>query len=335
MIVMLKIDDIACWKTVSSGPFDTRDEVYLTLRGASRQGAIEYPRISPPPPEDYYGLHKGEHAYFIHLWDGSVGIGETAFLTVAILEQYNAQLRGITSLAIGAVTGLAALLVAPELGEVALAKLQEGAKSFVNSLVTEEYHVIGAFCVRITNRNNNLQYKWDAVGATTIAGVPDTNAAEDFSATGLGSKYTWQARVTNLQGNWRYCAKCKGLHFWGNGAGPCPAGGKHVIQGSGNYNLVHDQSAPGQGNWRYCANCKGLHFWGNGPGICPAGGNHVIQGSGNYIVVNLDPSAPGQSDWRYCKKCKGLHFWGNGAGACPAGGNHVIEGSGNYTLYDV
>ena len=86
------------------------------------------------------------------------------------------------------------------------------------------------------------------------------------------------------QRNWRWCSKCQGLWFGGNPAGPCPAGGKHVKTGSGNYTLATNPGA-GQANWRWCGKCQGLQFGGNPAGPCPAGGTHVKVGSANYRLV--------------------------------------------------
>ena len=140
----------------------------------------------------------------------------------------------------------------------------------------------------------------------------------------------------NRQSNWRWCSKCQGLHFGGNPAGPCPAGGKHVKAGSGNYSLANNSpAAPGQADWRWCSKCQGLHFGGNPPRPCPAGGKHIKTGSGNYTLAHNSPTAPGQANWRWCSKCQGLHFGGNPPGPCPAGGTHIKAGSGNYTLLQV
>jgi len=142
--------------------------------------------------------------------------------------------------------------------------------------------------------------------------------------------------AVNRQPNWRWCNKCQGLQFGGNPAGPCPAGGKHVKAGSGNYSLAHNSPlAPGQADWRWCSKCQGLHFGGNPPGSCPAGGKHIKTGSGNYTLAHNSPAAPGQANWRWCSKCQGLHFGGNPPGPCPAGGTHIKAGSGNYTLLQV
>lgn len=89
---------------------------------------------------------------------------------------------------------------------------------------------------------------------------------------------------------WRWCGKCEGLFFGANVASShCPAGGGHILKGSGNYVLTqNDDSAPGQDNWRWCNKCQGLWFAGHGPARpapCPAGGGHVKIGSGNYKLV--------------------------------------------------
>jgi len=133
------------------------------------------------------------------------------------------------------------------------------------------------------------------------------------------------------QRNWRWCSKCSGLWFGGNGVGKCPAGGGHTKVASGNYSLVHQAtSAPGQSNWRWCSKCQGLWFGGNPAGKCPGGGNHTKVGSGNYTLAHQ--SGAGQANWRWCSKCQGLAFGGNAARPCPAGGVHTNVGSGDYRL---
>ncbi len=136
------------------------------------------------------------------------------------------------------------------------------------------------------------------------------------------------------QRNWRWCSKCQGLHFGGNPAGKCPAGGNHIKTGSANYSLLMNATtAPGQPNWRWCNKCQGLWFGGNPAGKCPAGGNHTKTGSASYTL----PQTPGagQTNWRWCSKCQGLSFGGNPAGPCPGGGTHIKTGSADYRLVQV
>jgi hypothetical protein len=50
-----------------------------------------------------------------------------------------------------------------------------------------------------------------------------------------------KAQVAAAQDNWRWCNKCKGLWFAGSPPTkkkPCPAGGEHSQEGSGNYRLL-------------------------------------------------------------------------------------------------
>lgn len=50
-----------------------------------------------------------------------------------------------------------------------------------------------------------------------------------------------KAQVTAAQDNWRWCNKCQGLWFAGSPPTkkkPCPAGGEHSQEGSGNYRLL-------------------------------------------------------------------------------------------------
>jgi hypothetical protein len=102
------------------------------------------------------------------------------------------------------------------------------------------------------------------------------------------------------QYNWRWCRKCQGLAFAGNGGGGvCPAGGKHVHIGSWNYNLQQDSpSAVGQCNWRWCQKCQGLAFAGSPadpayPKTCPAGGKHDHTISSNYCLFHDSSSTAG------------------------------------------
>jgi hypothetical protein len=130
------------------------------------------------------------------------------------------------------------------------------------------------------------------------------------------------------QQDWRWCRKCLGMAFAGNGAGSCPAGGTHDHSASGDYGFFHNTpSAPGQRNWRWCRKCAGMTL-GGASAPCPAGGSHDLTASGEYTVLRN-----GQAGWRWCRKCQGLAFGGNPApGACPAGGSHDQVGSGDYWL---
>jgi hypothetical protein len=136
------------------------------------------------------------------------------------------------------------------------------------------------------------------------------------------------------QTEWRWCHKCTGLVFRGNGvAGPCPAGGDHDDTGSGNYVLKSGNAdASSQDNWRWCRKCQSLTYAGNRDlGSCAGGGQHDHTGSGNYVVVT-HPDFTGQVQWRFCSKCQGLVFIGSGDyGPCPGGGVHA-PGAGDYAL---
>jgi hypothetical protein len=75
-------------------------------------------------------------------------------------------------------------------------------------------------------------------GHCPAGGVPSSNLPHD--ATGSGD---YAVYLTDDPGwgqlKWRWCHKCQGLHFIGNGTvGPCPAdGGSHSVLDSGNYAL--------------------------------------------------------------------------------------------------
>ena len=42
----------------------------------------------------------------------------------------------------------------------------------------------------------------------------------------------------NAQDRWRWCQRCHGAYFIGNGDGRCPAGGQHDNTGSYHYIVV-------------------------------------------------------------------------------------------------
>ncbi len=144
--------------------------------------------------------------------------------------------------------------------------------------------------------------------------------------------------MSDIQGDWRACPKCQGIHFAGfpNFKGVCPAGGQHEQTNSFNYLMGFNSQASGnlQTGWSSCPKCQGLHFSGfpDFKGVCPAGGQHTETGSFAYSLFHdFPPSAHVQSDFRSCKKCQGL-FFGPFKGRCPAGGEHDPTGSFNYGM---
>jgi M6 family metalloprotease-like protein len=141
------------------------------------------------------------------------------------------------------------------------------------------------------------------------------------------------------QENWRFCEKCKGIHFitdWHHAVlGPCPAGGQHdnPTKGPG-YEIANNiASAPGEHGWLWCQKCQGL-FHGPSPGHCPAGGAHDGSLSGDYSLITNDVNSPGQHGWALCNKCEGLFFGTNkNSSSCPAdSGRHDDAGSADYAV---
>jgi len=106
----------------------------------------------------------------------------------------------------------------------------------------------------------------------------------------LFADYTPPSNYSAFQFGWRYCRKCLGLHYVGDGnpAGPCPVGGKQAASSSGDYMLYVGRTAVPdyQGGWHFCSKCRGLWFAGNrGKGECPAGRGHKkAAGSKGYSL---------------------------------------------------
>jgi hypothetical protein len=93
------------------------------------------------------------------------------------------------------------------------------------------------------------------------------------------------------QDNWRWCNKCQGLSFAGNGPPrKCPMGGNHDLTGSGDYELIQvDPSKPlrpqMQASWRWCNKCQSLYYAGNiAATVCLEGCSHDDTGSGDYAL---------------------------------------------------
>jgi Dual-action HEIGH metallo-peptidase len=184
------------------------------------------------------------------------------------------------------------------------------------------------------------------IGAILIPGTPNdatvggsvmnscfrTIETGEFTATDVTAL---KALYTPTQGNWRWCDKCQGMFFAGNGSSVCPAGGTHEAGVSFNYRLLHEVAPDPdlQGNWRWCHKCQGMFFAGNGSSRCPAGGTHEAGVSFNYSLFHEVGFGPGlQDNWRWCHKCQGLFFAGNGGSVCPAGGAHEASVSFDYSL---
>lgn len=137
-----------------------------------------------------------------------------------------------------------------------------------------------------------------------------------------------------MQDNWQWCNRCMGLCFFGYGAaGPCPAGGDHRHEGSGNYQLAGvGEGVSGEPGWHYCEGCQGLHFVGHDRiiGPCIASGRHQLVDTGTYV---LRTGGDGQEDWRRCSRCRLLFFIGDGVnGSCPAGGPHTVDATSAFVL---
>lgn len=88
----------------------------------------------------------------------------------------------------------------------------------------------------------------------------------------------------NSQAGWRWCYRCQGMFFGGNGTdGACPAGGGHGRTG-GDYTIYTTVSF-GQPGWAWCSRCQGMFFDGTMENWCPAIGHHSSAGSFPYRML--------------------------------------------------
>jgi hypothetical protein len=135
-----------------------------------------------------------------------------------------------------------------------------------------------------------------------------------------------------VQGDWRFCFKCRAMFFDGfSHKGLCPGGAGHNAQGL-IFALPHSEppTATTQVDWRFCDRCNAMFFAGdpNNQGRCPAGGAHHAQGFNFALPHSIPASSTAQGGWRFCDRCHAMFFAGdpNNQGLCPAGGAHHAQG---------
>lgn len=161
-----------------------------------------------------------------------------------------------------------------------------------------------------------------------------------------GVGFAGSALAESTQPGWRWCSKCQGMFYamaTGNHMGVCPAGGKHIEDGSGKYLEIYNgvDSGKMQTGWSWCNKCMGFFYshaseGAGGMGHCPAGGTHTKEGSGAYAALIGEDGPRQQGGWRWCNKCMGMFYSRSRGtmGVCPAGAAHDASGSGHYaSLY--
>jgi hypothetical protein len=131
---------------------------------------------------------------------------------------------------------------------------------------------------------------WFGGGGPGSNVCPASKVTGTHSAISSGNYVLKDSSDGGEQYNWRWCSRCMGLWFAGNGtAGACPAGGGHRQSGSGNYVLNFYPDGGGtQHNWRWCSFCQGLWFQPASQSCCPVNGfnGHTDAGSGDYYLIN-------------------------------------------------
>lgn len=127
--------------------------------------------------------------------------------------------------------------------------------------------------------------------------------AEEMGPDEAAGELQMLVRATGEAGHadWKWCRRCQGLFYAGNGLDKthCPGSGHHDPKGSGDYTLnfrPHRGAvrAAGQSGWRCCSRCQGLFFADGGSGVCPAAksGPHVFDKKlANYVVKRANPLA--------------------------------------------
>ena len=114
--------------------------------------------------------------------------------------------------------------------------------------------------------------------------------------------YDWDPLPDNIQNEWNYCNKCKGLFY-----SPyiedsaCPAGGKHsnILNNeldTYNYALAYDISdgRSAQPNWLYCHYCRSLFYCQN-----PVASNYQAGVCPGHVVIGADLPHYGNPSYNY------------------------------------
>jgi hypothetical protein len=204
--VRLVIDEMTATSTTEHGtwPFiNDRDEVYFSVLGTTSRALVDIPRVSPAPPENYYGFKDGGTRRRITLWEGDLSNGQAGVLTVTIAEQDNAQLKSIKTAVKAAFevagAGLATFVGLPEVSAPLLSAAKKDAlvagKAFVDSLSKSGDQTIGQFVVTIRNDNDRVTAEWTKSSGTTV--IATEASAARLSATHKG-KYGLLVRAEHV-----------------------------------------------------------------------------------------------------------------------------------------
>jgi Ricin-type beta-trefoil lectin domain-like len=196
MFIRFEVEELEAGQTTDTGPFNDRDELYFAVTGTTDKAQIERPRVSPPPPEDYYGLSQGQTARNIRLWEGFLQEAGSAFLVAVLREQDNAQRDFIINLVKGAALGIATIFASPSLGPAALEALKDAADSFIDSLASDGDQTIGALAVHANATNQQLNVSWINRQGTTTVNAQDGQAT--LLAEGSDARYRIAVRLIKL-----------------------------------------------------------------------------------------------------------------------------------------
>jgi hypothetical protein len=136
ILVRLNIAMIHCMETTEGGPFNTDDETYVEVHGATPAGAVDK-RL--PGDDDYYSVPPGRMNIWIDrdghqrprplIWAGELAEGQTATFNVTIRDQDNKSLHIFV----------------------------QGRRVFGSD---QDDH-IGSWGVRLTNRHGKLEVQWE------------------------------------------------------------------------------------------------------------------------------------------------------------------------------
>lgn len=195
--VRLVVDEIHAHTTTEKTNFlgigNTDDELYFTVIGGSSKGIINIPRLSPPPPQDYFSTPPGGTHNNIELIQHQIEQGKSMKAIVTAADQDNAQLPAIVDLAKGTAEALGAIFIDASLSAAAKEDLKNGAIKLFNSIGANGDDPIGGFTVEVINNNNTLKATWTPGAATQMLHSDDTSAT--FKSNGSKSDYTYRVSI--------------------------------------------------------------------------------------------------------------------------------------------
>jgi hypothetical protein len=200
--VRIVLEQMTCYHLTDGEP-GSEDEIYFTVGGVrSDQTPISYPKVGSAT-DDHWDMHPGQTVAGPLIYQGYLGLGQSAFVTVLMRESDGGLLSAISS-AIGTlVSNLDPYLHGISWGT--LTPLIPAAQDFTNSLSADHDQTVAALAIMVTNMNGSLLNTEvdDLRTGNTQANTTSPLGGNRFVtiAHGAGASYVITYRVELYQGD--------------------------------------------------------------------------------------------------------------------------------------